>query len=181
MYNQCGMYGYNPCYTLAETPYARMTGMFTPINENQIPNADSYLQPTFIDMNPYLGNTGIPAYPSFIGGTAMMNSNIPIIQPNEINAWQQQHQNYPQQSYYQQPQQPTYRQPQQAYYQQPQQPVYGQSQQTVFYGQQPQAQMYYSNQQVYYGAPPPQQPPAQDNFFGSFIDTFQQALGNIFG
>jgi len=155
MYDQMGMYGYNPNYTLAETPYARMTGLFTPINKQQIPNANSYLQPIFLDMNPYMGNNGIPSYPSFIGGMAMQNPNIPIIQPNQIGAWQQQYQNYPQQSYYQQPQQ--------GYYQQPQQP-----------------QMIYNNQQVFYGQQPPQPPqPPQSNFFTSFINCFQQAFSDF--
>lgn len=95
-YSSFGVYGPNPHYTLAETPYARMTGMFTPMSESAIPGTSSYLQPTFIDMNPYFGNTGVPRYPSFIGGMAMMNPQIPLAQPGYTNY-------PPQQQYYQQP------------------------------------------------------------------------------
>lgn len=144
MYSQSGMYGINPCYTLAETPYARMTGMFTPINY-QIPNTASYLQPMFVDMNQYTGNTGIPSYPSFIGGMAMMNPQIPIVQPNQINQWQQQYQNYPQQSYQQPMQNMYYPQQQQQYQNYPQQSYYQQPTQNMYYPQQ-QQQMYYPQQ-----------------------------------
>ncbi len=57
------MYGQNPHYRLAETSYARMIGYSTPIS-GKIPGTANYLQPMFIDMNPYNGNTGIPSYPS---------------------------------------------------------------------------------------------------------------------
>lgn len=117
-YPASGMYGQNPHYTLAETPYARMTGMLTPLSDQMIPGTSSYIQPTFVDMNQYYGNTGIPRYPSFIGGTAMMNPQIPIAQPG----FQYQQQAMYQQPMYQQPmyQQPMYQQPMvQQSYQQP--------------------------------------------------------------
>jgi hypothetical protein len=123
------MYGVNPHYTLAETPYARMTGLFTPLSSAMIPNLDSFLQPMFVDMNPYFGNSGVPRYASFIGGGAMQNPQIPIIQPGQVGAWQQQfntlsqqYSSYPQYGSYQQQQYPSYQQygsyPQQEDYEQ---------------------------------------------------------------
>ncbi len=103
MYTPFGMYGQNPHYTLAETPYARMTGQFTPMSEERFPGTASYLQPMFVDMNPYYGNTGIPAYPSFIGGFAMMNPQIPLAQPGYTNYPPPQC--YPQQQFSMMPQQ----------------------------------------------------------------------------
>ena len=85
MYTSFGQYGQNPHYTLAETPYSRMTGMLTPMSEDRFPGTASYLQPMFVDMNPYYGNSGIPRYPSFIGGMAMMNPQIPLAQPGYSN------------------------------------------------------------------------------------------------
>jgi hypothetical protein len=164
------MYGNNPDAYLAQTPYARMTGLLTQVDPNQIPNAYSYLQPTFVDMNAYR-TSGIPEYPSFIGGTAMMNPQIPIAQPGQYtnqtggpssyyypqqqssyptqnNGYSQQQSYYPTQNYgYQQqqmfPQQQSYP-PQQGYPPQqaypPQGGQYYQQQTTVFYGQMPQYQ-----------------------------------------
>jgi len=77
--NPYGLYGQNPSMTLAESPYARLTGQTTQFSSSAIPNLSSYIQPMMVDMNSFLGNTtGIPAYPSFIGSTAMMNSNQPL-------------------------------------------------------------------------------------------------------
>jgi hypothetical protein len=83
-----GPYGVNPHYTLAESSYARMTGLFTPLSSYSIPNLNSFLQPMFIDMNPYFGNTGVPRYASFIGSGAMQNPDIPIVQPGQMPGWQ---------------------------------------------------------------------------------------------
>ncbi|NLF84377.1 MAG: hypothetical protein GX568_10435 [Candidatus Gastranaerophilales bacterium] len=129
------MYGQNPNAYLAQTPYARMTGLVTQVDPYQIPNAYSYLQPTFVDMNAYR-TSGLPEYPSFIGGTALMNPQIPIAQPGQYN----QQSYYPQQGYgYQQPsygyQQPSYGYQQPAFSQPGQ---YYQQQTTVLYGQAPQ-------------------------------------------
>ena len=130
MYSPFGMYGYNPNYTLAETPYARMTGMLTPMSEQMLPGTASYLQPMFVDMNSYYGNTGIPRYPSFIGGMAMQNPQIPIMQPNQIGAGQQ-----PQMYGMQQPQMFGMQQPQMFGMQQPQ--MFGMQQPQMFGMQQP--------------------------------------------
>ena len=108
-YTPYGMYGQNPHYALAETPYSRMTGQFTQLSEAMIPGMQSMLQPVFVDMNPYFGNSGIPRYPSFIGPTAMQNPQIPLMQPG-------QQQYIPQQQQYYQPQQQQYYQPQQQIY-----------------------------------------------------------------
>jgi hypothetical protein len=67
-----------------------MTGLFTPLSSAMIPNLDSMLQPMFVDMNPYFGNSGIPRLPSFIGAGSMQNPQIPIIQPGTMPGWQQQ-------------------------------------------------------------------------------------------
>jgi len=77
--NTYGLYGQNPSMTLAESPYARLTGQTTQFSSAAIPNLSSYIQPMMVDMNSFLGNTtGIPAYPSFIGSTSMMNSDRPL-------------------------------------------------------------------------------------------------------
>lgn len=128
------MYGQNPNAYLAQSPYARMTGLVTQVNPNQIPNAYSYLQPTFVDMNAYR-TSGLPEYPSFVGGPAIMNPQIPIAQPGGYN----QQSYYPQQGYgYPQP---GFSYPQQGYgYQQPSgsypQPSFSYPQPGQFYQQQ---------------------------------------------
>jgi len=91
-----GLYGQDPSMTLAESPYARLTGQTTQLSSNAIPNLSTFQQPMTIDMNAFLGNTtGIPAYASFIGATAMQNSNVPLYQ-----TYQQYQQQNPQYSYY---------------------------------------------------------------------------------
>lgn len=93
-----GLYGNNPWMVNAESPYARMTNQLTPLDANAIPNLASYTQPLFVDMNAFTNNTGIPAYPSFIGAAAMQNPQQPLY--TSFNQFLQQ--NYPQQAYGQQ-------------------------------------------------------------------------------
>lgn len=98
--NPYGLYGQNPSYTLSESPYARLTNQPTQLSSEAIPNLSSFLQPMFVDMNAFMGgNSGIPAYPSFIGSTAMQNSDVPLYQTyqdylNQQAAQQQQQQQY---------------------------------------------------------------------------------------
>jgi len=120
-----GLYGQNPWMTLAESPYARLTGQNTQFSSQAIPNLSSFVQPMMVDMNGFLGNsTGIPAYPSFIGSTAMQNSNVPLYQTYQQYQQQQQPQyssyptqsyGYPQQSYSSYPTQQYSSYPQQSY------------------------------------------------------------------
>jgi len=125
-----GLYGMNPSYLLAESPYARMTGQYTSLSSQAIPNLSSFIQPMTVDMNAFMGRTGgIPAYASFIGATAMNNSQKPLYSTfqdylGQNYGYQQPYQNYssfmmPAGGNYQQVQ-PSYGYPQQ--YQQQQNP-----------------------------------------------------------
>jgi len=126
-----GLYGMNPSYLLAESPYARMTGQYTSLSSAAIPNLSSFLQPMTVDMNAFTGRTsGIPAYASFIGATAMNNSNTPLYSTfqdylNQNGGNQQPYQNYS-----------VYQMPAGCNYQQVQQQSYGYQQQSYGYQQQ---------------------------------------------
>ena len=128
-----GLYGQNPYAVIAESPYARMTGQWTALSSAAIPNLASFMQPTFVDMNGFTGNTGIPMLPSFIGSTSMMNPEQPLYNTFNDYLAQQQAAYYTQpQSYgYTQPQSYSYTQPQSYGYTQPQ--SYGYTQPPVQY------------------------------------------------
>lgn len=135
-----GLYGQSPQNILAESPYARMTGQWTPLSSAAIPNLASFLQPTFVDMNGFTGNKGIPMLPSFIGSQSMMNPEQPLYNTytdylaQQAAAQQAQYYSYPQTQAYAYPQTQAYSYPQtQGYYQQPQQGYYQQPQQGYAY------------------------------------------------
>lgn len=109
-----GLYGQNPSFVLAETPYARLTNQPTQLSSTAIPNLSSFIQPMMVDMNAFMGNkTGIPTYPSFIGSTSMMHSDVPLYQTYQDYQQQQQQRQY--QQYMQQMQQQQACYPQQGY------------------------------------------------------------------
>ncbi len=85
-YPSYGLYGMNPNYTLAQTPYSRATGQYTTVDPRAVPNAYSYAQPMFIDTNAFFGNTGIPTYPSLISSFAMNNPQYPLA-PHAYNQY----------------------------------------------------------------------------------------------
>ena len=179
-----GPYGYNPNYTLAESPYSRLTGQYTPINEQMVPGAASYLQPVFVDIDPMIGNTGIPSYPSLISEFAMKNPQLPLAMSGQFYS--------PQQMYGRQPQYGM------------QQPQYG-MQQPQYRMQQPQyvmQQQQYGMQQTQYAPTPipnpfvkivnlmrqhamqqcaPVQQPQQCGGIVQQMSSFGQWLGGVFG
>ena len=165
-----GLYGMNPSYLLAESPYARMTGQYTSLSSQAIPNLSSFIQPMMVDMNAFTGRTGgVPSYPSFIGATAMNNSQTPLYSTfqdylNQNSGYQQSYQNS-----YQQPYQnySSIMMPAGGNYQQVQ-PSYGYQQQYSSYPQQN-----YGYQQQQY-----QQNPfvsMSGTFPGTCINSYQQA------
>ena len=108
-----GLYGMNPSYLLAESPYSRMTGQYTSLSSQAIPNLSSFVQPMMVDMNAFLGRTGgVPSYPSFIGATAMNNSQTPLY--STFQDYLNQNSSY-QNNGYQQSYQNSYQQPYQNY------------------------------------------------------------------
>jgi len=167
-----GLYGYNPNYTLAESPYSRLTGQYTPISEQMVPGAASYLQPVFVNIDPMIGNRGIPSYPSLISEFAMSNPQLPLATSGQYYQ--------PQQGYY--PQQGR----QQAYYPQ-------QGQQYPMQGgmQRGRTLNIYNN---YYGRPAPTQQTQQEKkrseamqqmsgfgqWLGGVFSSFAQNMQNVF-
>ena len=175
-----GLYGYNPNYTLAESPYSRLTGQYTPISETAVPGAASYLQPMFIDIDPMIGNRGIPSYPSLISEFAMINPQIPLATSSRFypqyqqQSYQQPYTQYQQQSYpqYQQQQyQQSYQQP----YAQYQQQSYAQGQ---YYGMQSNS----SNYNIYnnYYSQPTQRVNNRSRMMRK-MSGFGQWMGGVFG
>ena len=149
-----GLYGNNSSMLFAESAYARMTGQTTSLSAAAIPNLATFQQPMTIDMNAFLGNTGIPRLPSFIGATAMNNPETPL-----YTSYQQYQQQNPGQENIQQ----TYN------YQQPQvQQNYG-FQQSF----QPQVQQNFGFQQAQQFAP------QQDQLF-SMLTAFMGSLMQVF-